>query len=101
MAEPTTMRPNDWFKLACRVLGLWWLLEAAGYAVSIVNIAAGFAKLPRDYSVMSYIVQMFGSFLVGLVLVAGASIIADFFYPDSSREKQTKKDANDSDTSAI
>jgi hypothetical protein len=91
------MRPNDWFKLACRILGLWWLLETAGYGISIFNIATGFARIPTGYSLMSYLVQTIGSFVVGIVLLAGASIIADFFYPDSDTNTQSKKHPDDSD----
>ena len=25
------MRPKDWFKLACRVPGMWQLVDTAGY----------------------------------------------------------------------
>src|SRR5439155_27100855 len=53
MVKPSTMRPNDWFKLACRVLGIWQLVDTAGYALSIFNIAAGFARVPESYSLLS------------------------------------------------
>jgi hypothetical protein len=90
------MRPHDWFKLACRVLGLWQLLDAAGYTLSIFNIAAGFARVPADYSLLSYLVQLIGTFFFGVVLLIGAPVIADLFYPSSPRDKQMKEEAHGS-----
>ena len=98
--KPSTMRPNDWFKLACRVLGMWQLVDTAGYALSIFNIAAGFARVPESYSLLSYLVQMIGSFAIALVLLLGAPIIADIFYPDSPGDEDAKKPP-DSNTPTI
>ncbi len=84
------MRPNDWFNLACRVLGMWQLVDTAGYTLSIFNMAAGFATVPATYSLLSYLVQAIGSFLVGIVLLLGAPVIADIFYPDSPRDETVK-----------
>jgi hypothetical protein len=89
------MRPNDWFSLACRVLGMWQLLDAAGYALSVFNIAAGLATAPAGYSVASYLVQTIGSFFLAVVLLAGAPIIADLFYPDSPGDEGADKKASD------
>ena len=91
------MRPNDWFKLACRVLGMWQLVDTAGYTLSIFNMAAGFATVPASYSLLSYFVQAMGSFLVGIVLLLAAPVIADIFYPDSPSDETTK---NSSDSNA-
>jgi hypothetical protein len=95
------MRPNDWFSLACRVLGMWQLLDAAGYALSVFNIAPGLATAPAGYSVASYLVQTIGSFFFAVVLLAGAPIIADLFYPDSPADKGVKEKPPDSDTPTI
>jgi len=101
MMKPSTMRPNDWFKLACRVLGMWQLIYTAGYALSIFNIAAGFARVSESYSLLSYLVQMIGSFAIALVLLLGAPIIADIFYPDSPGDDGGKQKPSDSDTPTI
>jgi hypothetical protein len=45
-------------------------------------MAAGLATVPERYSLLSYLVQAIGSFLVGIVLLLGAPVIADIFYPD-------------------
>jgi hypothetical protein len=95
------MRPNDWFKLACRVLGMWQLVDTAGYTLSIFNMAAGFATVPAGYSLPSYLVQTIGSFLVAVVLLLGAPIIADIFYPDSPGDEDAKKKPPDSNTPTI
>ena len=101
MMKPSTMRPNDWFKLACRVLGMWQLVDTAGYALSIFNIVAGFTRVPESYSIVSYLVQMIGSFVIGVVLLLGAPIIADIFYPDSPVDDGGKQKPVDSDTPTI
>ena len=101
MVKPSTMRPNDWFKLACRVLGMWQLVDTAGYTLSIFNMAAGFATVPERYSLPSYLAQAIGSFLVGIVLLLGAPVIADIFYPDSPSDETANKNSSDSNAPTI
>jgi len=80
---------------------MWQLVDTAGYALSIFNIAVGFARLPESYSLLSYLVQMIGSFAIALVLLLGAPIIADIFYPDSPVDDAGKQKPFDSDAPNI
>ena len=96
------MRPNDWFKLASPSAGRcgsWSTL--LGTALSIFNMAVGFATVPERYSLLSYLVQAIGSFLVGIVLLLGAPVIADIFYPDSPSDETAKKNSSDSNAPTI
>ena len=77
---------------------MWQLVDTAGYALSIFNMAAGFATVPERYSLPSYLVQAIGSFLVGIVLLLGAPVIADIFYPDSPSDETVKNSDSNAPT---
>jgi hypothetical protein len=98
---PHTMKSKELFTLACRVLGIWQLIEAAEYALTALNIGAGLAAAPASYTFTSYVVQTTGSFFLGLGLLLGAPIIAYFFYPDSSTDETTKEKPADPGTPII
>jgi hypothetical protein len=80
---------------------MWQLVDTAGYALSLFNIAAGLARVPESYSLLSYLVQMIGSFAIALVLLLGAPIIADIFYPDPPVDDGDKQKPFDSDAPTI
>ena len=77
-----TMRPKDCFVLACRVLGLWQLFDAAAYTLSILNMVVGLSNPPAGYTIASYFTQTIGAFFFALILLVGAPVIASLFYPE-------------------
>jgi hypothetical protein len=77
----TGMRPQDWFGVAVRTLGLWNILMGLGYGVALLVQGNGF---PMRMNPMGnehyYFVLGVADLLVGLILMLKADFIVRLAY---------------------
>jgi len=83
---------KEWFTLACRILGMWCLVGAFGYLLTAFDLSVGLYHPTSGNTLGGAMTHTFGWFLLALWLLKGAPKIADFFYPDAPREKDTDRE---------
>jgi hypothetical protein len=72
------MRPQDWFGVAVRTLGLWRILLGLGYGIALAVQGNGFAMNPMGNQ--PYFVLGAADLFVGLILLLGADVIVRLAY---------------------
>jgi hypothetical protein len=90
--KSAAMRPQDWFGVAIRTLGVWILVRALSYLLAIVGQqVAQSATIPRDYYVWG-----FADLGAGLFMLLGADLIVGIAYrspaiPERDDDAQQQK----------
>jgi len=83
MVEPTNRQhTRDWFALGCGLLGIWELLRAADSVMFAFNVINGWYRTNTTYTFAGEMLFTIGHFLLGLSLLASATKLAAFWYPD-------------------
>ncbi len=77
--DRTSMRPQDWFGVALRTLGVWTLLKAGAYGLS--TIGQEHAWLPDGGTNARYYFYFgLADLAAGLFLLLGADVIVGIAY---------------------
>jgi hypothetical protein len=74
-----SMRPQDWFGVALRALGVWTLLKAASYGLSTVGQQNGWFP-DSGTNARYYFYFGLADLVAGLVLLLGADVIVGIAY---------------------
>jgi hypothetical protein len=77
--DSNSMRPQDWFGVALRTLGVWTLLKAGAYGLSAIGLQnSWFPDLGANARYYFY----FGlaDLVAGLLLLLGADVIVGIAY---------------------
>ena len=90
-------RIRDWFALGCGLFGIWQLLRAADSVMFAFQLTCGWYRTTA-YTFAGETVYAIGHFFLGLSLLASATKLAAFWYPDTANKKGS--DQNDSHSNA-
>lgn len=84
------MKPRDWFILILRGFGIYEFTSFLHQVISIFNVVLHFARLERT-QLEAYIGHAVLSFALSLWLLKSAPNIANFFYHDSTDQRDDTK----------
>jgi hypothetical protein len=73
------MRPQDWFGVAIRTLGVWQILKAMGQAVAIVGIRNGWYSMSGTDTQYFYVWGA-SDFAAGIAMLLCADLIVGIAY---------------------
>jgi hypothetical protein len=91
---------RDWFALGCGLFGIWELLRAADSVMAAFNLINGWYRSPA-YTFAGQMLYTIGHFFLGLSLLASATKLAAFWYPDTANDKPSDQNDSDSDATNI
>jgi len=94
------MKPKDWFTVGVRLIGVWWLVEAAQESIYLASAELGYLK-SSIYTPGNYAVHAVGNLLVGLFLISGAQVLVAFAGDWNSENDSSDDDAKNTPLSSI
>jgi hypothetical protein len=94
---------RDWFAVGCGLFGIWEVLRAADSLMFAFDLINGWysPSRPTGYTVAGEVLYAIGHFFLGLALLASATKLAAFWYPDTANDKGSNEDDSDSNTTKI
>ena len=91
---------RDWFALGCGLFGIWELLRAVDSLILAFNLINGWYR-STGYTFPGEMLYAIGHFFLGLALLASATKLAAFWYPDTGHDKASDQNDSDSKTTNV
>ena len=90
----------DWFALGCSLFGIWELLRAVESVIFAFNLLNGWYR-SNAYTFAGEMLFAIAHIFLGLSLLATATKLAAFWYPDTASDKAPDEDNSDSNTTNV
>jgi|ERR1043166_5961508 hypothetical protein len=91
---------RDWFALGCGLFGIWQLLRAADSMMFAFQLINGWYRTTA-YTFAGEMLYAVGHFFLGLSLLASATKLATFWYPDTPNKKASDQNDSHSNTTNV
>ncbi len=84
------MKARDWFVVGVRLLGVWFLGQAALFALAHFDFELGWNVHPNVANPSAYLLHAIGHLLIALLFLVGSSFLGRLFYGPESEVDHRK-----------